>query len=126
LEILLDWTIKIFTCYPLISPTGVFTLFWSIFMIVSVVSTLFIYPIDIIMGLEDMKTIYGQKWQAFNFFIIVIYISDILVSFNTSVFNKGILITDKREIFMHYLKTSFIYDVLVLLPFFCEVLEFKE
>ena len=36
--------------------------------------------------------------------------------------SKGILIKKKREIFMYYIKSSFINDVIVLAPFVCEIM----
>ena len=107
---------------PLNTPTSFFSLFWNIFSIISIVSTLFIFPIDLIMGIEDMNHFYGYKWRIFNQVILGIYILDILVNFNTSVYTKGIIIKKKREIFMYYIKSSFIFDVIVQTPFVCEIM----
>ena len=107
---------------PLNTPTSPFSLKWNILSIICIVSTLFIYPIDLIMGTEDMNHFYGNIWQIFNQTILIIYVLDILVNFNTSVYTKGILIKKKREIFMYYIKSSFIFDVIVLAPFVCEIM----
>ena len=69
-----------------------------------------------------MNYFYGYKWRIFNQVILGIYILDILVNFNTSVYTKGIIIKKKREIFMYYIKSSFIFDVIVLAPFVCEIM----
>ena len=81
---------------PLNTPNSYFSLFWDIFSIICMISTLFIFPIDLIMGTEDMNHLYGNNWRIFNQIILVIYILDILVNFNTSVYTKGILIKNKR------------------------------
>ena len=107
---------------PLNTQTSPFSLKWNILLIICIVSSLFIYPIDWIMGTEDMNHFYGIKWQIFNKTILIIYVLDILVNFNTSVYTNGILIKKKREIFMYYIKSSFIFDVIVLAPFVCEIL----
>lgn len=107
---------------PLNSPNSLFSLIWNIFSIISIISTLFIFPIDLVMGMNDMNYFYGDKWHIFNEIIIFIYSVDIIVNFNTSVYEKGIILKKKHDIVIKYISSGFIFDLLVLIPFICEII----
>jgi hypothetical protein len=49
------------------------------------------------------------------------YIADIMVNFNTSVYVNGFVLKRKFDIARNYINTTLFYDVLVLLPFVCEM-----
>lgn len=43
---------------------------------------------------------------------------DILMHFNTAIYQRGKLIKDRSDIAMHYLKGTFFWDFIVVTPFF--------
>lgn len=51
-----------------------------------------------------------------NILIIISYIWDILLSFHTSYYNKGIIISNKKSIAINYVRTALASDLLALLP----------
>ena len=74
------------------------------------------------MGTYDLNYFYGYKLRILNQVILSFYILDIIVNFNTSVYTKEIIIKKKRDIFMYYIKSSLIFDVIVLATFVCEII----
>ena len=74
------------------------------------------------MGTHDMNYFYGDKWHIFNGIILAIYSLDIIVNFNTSVYDKGIVLKKKHDIVKKYIRSGFIFDILVLVPFICEIM----
>jgi hyperpolarization activated cyclic nucleotide-gated potassium channel 2 len=57
------------------------------------------------------------EMNIFEILITIIYLLDIVVTFNTAVFSKGILIKDRGKIFCFYLKNGFFLDFLSSFPF---------
>ena len=39
-----------------------------------------------------------RKWTFFNYIILIQYIIDIIINTNTAVYDKGLLIVEKKEI----------------------------
>ncbi len=51
-----------------------------------------------------------------------LFLVDILLKFNKSFYNKGDLITNKRKIIKNYIKGEFIWDFIVIAPYFMGIL----
>lgn len=70
----------------------------------------FIFAFDI-----DASTVEGLK--AFEVFLDCWFLVEIFVNFFTGYFEKGIVIMDRKKIFINYLKTWFIVDMISSIPF---------
>lgn len=57
-KLLLNQCAEILEKTPLILPTSKFSKIWSVLSIIVIICNLFIYPIDIIMGENDLNAYY--------------------------------------------------------------------
>jgi hypothetical protein len=46
-----------------------------------------------------------------------IFIMEILLNFNTAYYHKGIIHTNRKQIFKHYVGSNFWWDLIVVIPF---------
>ena len=54
---------------------------------------------------------------VFDTIIDVFFLLDILINFNTGYYKKGVLIMNRKDIIVNYLKTWFILDLLASFPY---------
>lgn len=47
-----------------------------------------------------------------------VFLLDIILNFNTGYYSKGVIIKKRSKIFKHYVKGSFCWDLIVIVPFF--------
>lgn len=95
---------------------------WNFLSITAIACNLFIYPIDLIMGKNDMNYYYPEKWMYFNMVILFMYSSDIIINLNTSTYDRGVILKKKEDIVKRYLKRGLLFDLLVLTPFILEIM----
>ena len=55
--------------------------------------------------------------NVLDWMVDVLFWIDILLSFNTGVYKKGILIMNRQALIIEYLKTWFILDILASFPY---------
>lgn len=46
------------------------------------------------------------------------FICDVILNFNTAYYSKGVINKERYKIFKHYMRGSFCWDLLVVIPFF--------
>ena len=46
------------------------------------------------------------------------FIMDVLLKFFTAYYEKGILVNDRKQIFLNYLRKESLWDLIVLVPYF--------
>ncbi|EAS04444.1 cation channel family protein (macronuclear) [Tetrahymena thermophila SB210] len=98
-----------------IDPTSNWMLFWLIIQFMFIVVALFYTPLELINGDEYDKK-YGRPWIIFKAINWLAFFIDIIVKFNTGLFEKGQIVMNRREIVKSYFKGNFLYDVLALIP----------
>lgn len=64
----------------------------------------------------DLKGSADLVDPTINIIIIISFIWDILLSFHTSYYHKGVIVSNKKFIARTYFKKSFLGDILALLP----------
>lgn len=96
----------------LISPESIPKLFWDICCISITISQAFIIPYLISFTLNLSYEI-RTYLEVSNILLII----DIPISMNTSLYNKGKLVTDRKTILKFYLRTYFFIDLWSILPF---------
>lgn len=47
----------------------------------------------------------------------LVFILEILLNFNTAYYHKGIIHTNRKLIFKHYISSNFWWDLVVVIPF---------
>lgn len=103
---------------PTISPEGRFRKVWDVFIVLLIVFCTVCVPLEV--GFErGMRAAMGSGWRAytsFNVFVDVAFILDIMVSFRTGFMVDGELVTDSRRIAAHYVRGSFVIDLLGSFP----------
>ncbi|KAL4492940.1 hypothetical protein ABPG72_020719 [Tetrahymena utriculariae] len=98
-----------------IDPTSNWMMFWLILQFMFIVVALFYTPLELINGDEYDKK-YGKPWIVFKAVNWLAFFLDIIVKFNTGLFEKGQIVMNRREIVKSYFKGNFLYDVLALIP----------
>ena len=68
------------------------------------------------MGFEiDKQSSLNIKY-FFSLLPLMIFTFNILVTINSAVYVKGVVLTTRKKIMMYYLKTDFIMDIITLIP----------
>ena len=58
--------------------------------------------------------------EILNYFDIISQIwfaIDLICQFNTGYYDKGIMVLNRKKIFIHYLKDNFVFDFLAIIPY---------
>ena len=71
---------------------------------------LIFFPLRVVFGLEIFNS-------AVSIIALVVIIFDALVFLNTGFYEKGALITDRIQVFMHYISSRFLQDFFSIIPF---------
>ncbi len=87
-------------------------IFWDIVILVASLYIAIEIPLVIVFKIQE-----DLFFRILIWFITSIYIFDIVLSFNTSVYVKGKEITDRLYIAKRYLQSWFIIDLLAAFPF---------
>jgi len=100
---------------PVLDPTSPAVLIWLSIQFVFIVVAVFYAPLELINGNEyDLK--YGNSWIMFKFSNMIIFFCDILLKFNTGVFEEGQIVLNRNMIAKKYAHSGLMFDVLALLP----------
>ena len=100
---------------PVINPSSNYLIIWDFIHSVIILFCVFYLPIEWITGATFIH-IYKNEWMQFLIVSMIIFGIDILVNFNVGYFKRGMCIMNRREICLRYLKTSFICDLLSIVP----------
>ncbi|MBN1648930.1 MAG: cyclic nucleotide-binding domain-containing protein [Spirochaetales bacterium] len=85
--------------------------FWQLIVIIAALFSAVLIPVTIVYGMES------RSWtDIVNWLITLVFTLDVLVHFNTSFMRHGIVISDRRQLAMSYLKGFFAIDVIAALP----------
>ena len=76
---------------------------------------MFYVPLELINGV-DFHELYGVQWTFWVNFTYAFFLTDIIIKFNTGVYEKGMILTSRKDIAKHYLSDQFIRDILALTP----------
>ena len=83
----------------MIHPESKFIIYWDIIILLSSVFIAIEIPLIIVFNLTE-----GVFLVILNWIVTAIYITDIIVNFNTSIYTKGKIISDRKYIAKRYLK----------------------
>ena len=87
-----------------IHPYNNLKILWDMIHFIMILLLLFLIPIDVCFK-QNIET-------SFEFFLAFFFSADILISMNTSYFNKGFIVKERKKIFTHYFKNEFFQDLL--------------
>lgn len=110
---------------PVLKPFGKFKIFWELSMLFltfwNLISFSLVISFDI--SLQESVSLSLSFLNSENFLntfqivCLILYSCDIIIKFNTSFYQGGEAVSERRKIRMNYLKTGFLFDVLGLVPF---------
>ena len=98
-------------------PNHTFHSFWDAFSTIALVLTCLITPYQL--AFYSHYNNEPEELEMLNQVIDVIFLFDIMISFNTSYFDfhLNVFSTDRKAIAMNYLKTWFAIDIIAIFPF---------
>ncbi|KAL4485121.1 hypothetical protein ABPG73_015672 [Tetrahymena malaccensis] len=99
-----------FQSIPLFLPSHTLKLLWDSINMISISYYLIFFPLRIAFGL-------GYEDSMASYFALGVLILDIFIYLNTGFYDKGALITDRIQIFIHYLDSRFFTDLFSMVPF---------
>lgn len=113
LKILLS---KILTIHiGLLKPDSFIKILWDFFILSLLVINVFYIPVKIAFSntleIGDYMLILFEDLPGWAF------VMDIFMHFNTAYYSKGVISKERSKIFKHYIKGSFIWDLLIVGPF---------
>ncbi|KAL4493290.1 hypothetical protein ABPG73_007097 [Tetrahymena malaccensis] len=96
--------LKIGIQIPLFMPTNIFRVYWDIVLTVYTYLFIYIYSIQTFFAMQDQDSYFIKCYYQYTFMLFLV---DILVTFNTAYFKKDVIITNRRQIAWKYLSSSF-------------------
>lgn len=100
---------------PIFEPDRIFKFSFDIFMLFFLL--LLIANIVLKFGFELNENSYNPSiWIVFEIFPPWLFFFEILLDLNTSYYSKGVYVSRRSKIFKHYLKHSFLLDVITIFP----------
>lgn len=100
---------------PVITPDSTFKILWDVVVVFIIVVNIFYIPMKLSFSFDTKDNEVNQllletipSW---------IFVADILLNFNTAYYSKGVMHRNKRDIFKHYVKGNFWWDMIVVIPF---------
>lgn len=99
----------------IIHPFSRFRAFWDVLMVLVLISTLVILPIELAFYSDDL---HEPRWMFLNLFMDAIFMLDILINFRTAFINpytEEVELTNKA-IFRNYLSGWFVLDLISSFP----------
>ena len=97
----------------MIMPDSFYKQAWNHFIIYIILLTSAIYVPIVICFFKLISK--GQEFS--NLFIDFCFAVDIFLNFNTAYFEKGRIHDSRKEIWIRYLKTWFLLDLITMLPY---------
>lgn len=94
------------------SPDGIPRMFWDLCSILLIVYQMIMIPFTISFTINE-----NPQQSNFDFFIDIYFMADILLSFQTGYYEKGILITSRKAIALNYIKSWLIIDLVASFPY---------
>ncbi|KAL4468171.1 hypothetical protein ABPG72_017152 [Tetrahymena utriculariae] len=114
---------KMFNCLienmPIFQPYNLYKFLWDILQAILIVSVMFLFSLITFFQMDPEY--YVNFFQA----VFVVFVLDMLFTFNTGVVEKGNVIFDRKKAALTYLKKNFIMDQIALLPLFMFILDIK-
>ncbi|CAD8162285.1 unnamed protein product [Paramecium octaurelia] len=99
----------------IIVPTSTPKLIWDVFLLIILSIQMVFVPLKICFQIEITQ-------DLLQFFLLTlplyVYLIEILLNFLTGYYEHGVLVIDQKQIAMHYLKSTFMYDFLSVMPQF--------
>ena len=97
----------------IILPDGKFKKFWNAVVLLTAVFSAITVPLIIVFNIFSDLFINISTW-----FVTFVFLTDIIINFNTAISDKGKLVHDRKEIALKYLRSWFFIDFLAALPLF--------
>jgi len=92
-------------------PTKKFSIIWDLLLMVLIIYLFIIIPLEL--GFSEFLK---DSLHSFKKYGLIFLLLDIAKSLNTSFYNKGILVTNRKDILIQYLHNNFPIDIIALLP----------
>ena len=108
-----------FNLLPVFKNSSGFIILWSIIQLFFILMFFFAIPLEICFNIK-----LAQEYIIFSYIetiSVYFFFVDILINLNTSVYIKGELIHDRKQIFKHYIHTLFIIDMISIFSIFLEL-----
>ncbi|CAD8194399.1 unnamed protein product [Paramecium octaurelia] len=99
--------------FPILDQSSNLVIAWQILHILTTIMVFFWTPFNISFGVTYQQKVFGELTvkSVENFFLFSILIDSFIV-INTSIIEKGVIIRSRRKIFINYLNSQGIYDLL--------------
>ena len=110
---------------PTIKPFQKIKVLWDVLILFTIVGFFFIIPLQLSFDfsyeveLDDIMEKFALNEHLMGFLRFIpelLLIIDTLLKFMTGYYENGLVITDKRHIIKHYLKSGFMFDLLSYCP----------
>jgi len=92
-------------------PTQNFTIIWDFLLMFLIIYFFVLIPFE--MSFTEFPEYINHSFQQYGIIFLVL---DMLKSINTAYYNKGTLVTNRREVLKKYLNDDFSIDLITILP----------
>ena len=99
----------------MISPTNKIKQIWDVLVGILILTCALVTPLNAALDIESVPA-FQESLLIFNHLITLIFVIDIVLNFFTAIYLEDELITNRKMVAKHYLKTWFSVDFLSTLP----------
>ncbi|KAM3138760.1 hypothetical protein pb186bvf_009139 [Paramecium bursaria] len=98
--------------FPTFNPDNWLIILWKIIILLLVIFYFYIIPVMLFFGYDIVRHDLDLIWlKQLVISMTVVLAADVFVSFNTGYYDKGLLISDKYQIFIRYFTEDFFFDI---------------
>lgn len=94
------------------NPDGAFRIFWDLLIILFIIYDLIMVPFEISFSTDTSKVI-----EIINYVVAACFILDVVLTFNTGYYSKGMVVLERKKIARYYLKGWFWLDLITSFPY---------
>lgn len=98
----------------IIYPESSFKIFWDSVVVCFIVINIFYIPMSLSFSLDKSSQMTQLLFETIPSYI---FIAEIILNFNTAYYSQGVIHIKRSDIFFHYLRHNFLWDLLVAIPF---------
>jgi len=95
-----------------VAPNGTFRVIWDIYIMLLIFYDLIMVPLTLCFNVTI-----GHVDNYWDPLMLIFYILDIMMNFNTGFYDKGMLVMDRSRVFVHYMKGWFWIDMPISIPY---------
>ena len=111
---------------PIIHPQSRFLQMWDFIHSAFIIINLVLSPIEVAANTHFNVMSENILWDLYSYILIMIFVIDIIINFNTGFYLRGVLVKERNSIITNYFKRGLMWDIFAILPLMENILIFTN